>query len=88
VYCNKKILLIDFNVLQSKKYTFFLDGELCDLHIEKKNGKFGYGFEIDEKTSTPLNVKRRKSRRSDNLNSLALILVLILIITMVVFLMF
>ncbi|MEL6865727.1 MAG: hypothetical protein AAFP19_14985 [Bacteroidota bacterium] len=60
VYCNSKILLIDFEVLQDASYSFFIDEQLCDLYIEKKDNQFLYGFEINRSADTPLNRQRKK----------------------------
>lgn len=87
VYCNKRILLIDFNVRNSKTYTFYINDELCDLSIERKNNKFAYGFEIDKKTETPKNLLRRKIERSDTRKILLAILGMTLLISSIAFLM-
>ena len=60
VYCNTNIVLIDFEILQSKTYSFFIEDELCELSIERKDDQFFYGFEINKKADTPLNRQRRK----------------------------
>jgi hypothetical protein len=65
VYCNRRILLIDFQVLESKKYSFFIEDELCELDIERKGDRFAYGFEFNKKVDTPLNrLRNRQERRS------------------------
>ncbi|MCB0571879.1 MAG: hypothetical protein KDC66_19060 [Phaeodactylibacter sp.] len=60
VHCNLRVVLIDFHVLESKAYPLFLDDELCELKIEKKNGQFTYAFEINRKVDTPRNRERKK----------------------------
>lgn len=70
IYCNARILVIDFNVLNSKKYTFFLNHELCDIHVERQDNRFAYGFEIDRKTSTPWNERRKAFERTNLYRSL------------------
>lgn len=60
VYCDANIILIDFMVLEDKTYTFFIDEQLCEISIEKKNGQFFYGFEINKKADTPRNRLRKK----------------------------
>ena len=64
IYCNTRIVVIDFSVLNSKNYSFFINEELCDIAIEEKDGKFSYGFTIDQVTDTPRNRGRRKMIRS------------------------
>lgn len=65
VYCNASIIVIDFNVLQSKKYSFFIDGELVDLSIEKIGNSFEYECQINTDAKTPLNEKRRQSHQEE-----------------------
>lgn len=60
VYCNLRVVIIDFNVLDTKTYPLFLDDELCELTIEKKSGEFRYGFDINRKADTPRNRIRKK----------------------------
>lgn len=70
VYCNTRIVVIDFSVLASKNYSFFINEELCDIAIEEKDGKFSYGFTIDQVTDTPRNRGRRKMIRAQTQLSL------------------
>lgn len=65
IHCNTKIVVIDFHVRETKKYTFYINDELFDVHLEQKNGKFAYSFEIDERTRTPRNLRRWKNNRSE-----------------------
>ena len=81
IYCNTKVLFIDFNVVDSKTYSFFINDELLDVQVENNDGRFAYGLEIDQKTNTPRNIRRRKLNRSDLLKSL---LVMSLVIGMIV----
>ena len=85
VYCNTRIVVIDFSVLASKNYSFFINEELCDIAIEEKDGKFSYGFTIDQVTDTPRNRGRRKMIRSETLNSLMLGAAFIIAIAVMVF---
>lgn len=59
VYCNLRVVMIDFNVLDTKTYPLFLDDELCELTIEKKDNQFRYGFDINRKADTPRNRQRK-----------------------------
>lgn len=86
VYCNTRIVVIDFHVLKSKNYSFFINEELCDLSIEEKAGKFSYGFTIDQVTDTPRNRGRRKMIRSQTVQSLMFGAAFIVLIAVVVFL--
>ena len=59
VYCNRKVVIIDFHVLETKTYPLFLDDELCELTVEKKDNQFRYGFDINRKADTPRNRQRK-----------------------------
>jgi hypothetical protein len=88
VYCNARIVVIDFSVLSSRNYSFYINEELCDLSIEEKEGKFSYGFKVDQVTDTLRNRGRRKLIRSELRQTLLLGLIFILFIVLVVFLIF
>ena len=81
VMCNKKIVVVDFNVLKTKTYTFFIEDELCNLEVELKDNRWYYGLKIDEKTSTPRNILRKKERKKNLITSLILMSFVILIIS-------
>ena len=72
VFCNSRVLLIDFHVLQSKKYSFYLGDELCDLILERKDGKFQYGLKPDKNADTPLNRLRKHQTRKHWIQSAVL----------------
>ena len=55
IYVGKNISTIDFNVLDSKEYTFFIDNELCRIKLERRGDKMYYFFEIDKSADTPMN---------------------------------
>ncbi|MEZ4949020.1 MAG: hypothetical protein R2879_05490 [Saprospiraceae bacterium] len=59
VHCNMKVILIDFSVLESKQYSFFLDEELCELNLERQGDSFRYGLNLNKDADTPLNRKRK-----------------------------
>lgn len=60
IHCNMKIMLIDFGVLQSKTYSFFIENELCEIVMERKGNQFFYDFEINRQVDTPLNRARNQ----------------------------
>ena len=64
VHCNKKPIVVDFYIKESKDYAFFLDDELFDLSIEKKDGQFLYGLKSNTEADTPLNraIKERDKK--------------------------
>ncbi len=59
VHCNMRVVQIDFSVKDSKMYSFFIEDELCELILEKKDGVFGYEFRVNKKADTPRNRVRR-----------------------------
>ncbi len=81
VYCNSKIVLIDFRVLTDAEYSFFINEELCELSIERRGRQFLYGFEINKKADTPLNRERKKRNKKDLLKSLVFLGSLLLVVS-------
>ncbi len=88
VYCNARIVVIDFNVSSSKKYSFFINDQLFDLDIEEKEGKFAYGFKTDQVADTPYNKARRKADRKQMMQVLLIGFVFILMILLVFYFVF
>lgn len=60
IYCNTKVLMVDFNVRQSESYPFFIEDELCEVQIKRKPDHFHYHFHINEEADTPRNRIRKK----------------------------
>lgn len=85
VHCNSRILLIDFHVLQSKDYSFFIDEELFNLHLERKDNRFFYNFEINKEADTPKNRERRKTERKHLKHGLALLGLMALFVALIFF---
>ncbi len=85
VHCNSRVLLIDFHVLQSKNYSFFIDEELFNLNLERKENRFYYNFEINKEADTPHNLKRRKTEQKHLKHGLALLGVLALFVALIFF---
>ncbi|MEM9921220.1 MAG: hypothetical protein AAF990_24175 [Bacteroidota bacterium] len=80
VYCNSKIILIDFKVLETKTYSLFIDEQLVNIVVERKGEQFYYGFEIDTKADTPLNRQRRKMEKKHLRQSLMLFAAMALVV--------
>ncbi len=59
VYCNQKVVLIDFKVFDSRSYPLFLDDELFHINVERRNGQYFYGLKMDKQADTPRNQARR-----------------------------
>ena len=72
VYCNSNVLIIDFQVFNSKKYTFFIGEEMCEIHLERKKERFYYGMEINTQADTPRNRARKLIERGHLVDSLIL----------------
>jgi hypothetical protein len=59
LYCNKDLLYFDTNVVNSSKYSFFLDEELCEVHLDRQGGFFHYSFQINKNAATERNNTRK-----------------------------
>lgn len=85
VYCNWKVILIDFNVLDTKDYSFYLGQEFCHLNIHKSEKGFSYGLQKDGDADTPLNLSRKNRDRADSLKSSAFMISLIILVLVIVY---
>lgn len=85
VYCNWKIIIVDFNVLESKSYSFYLGQEFCHLDISKAGEGFRYALKKDNDAKTPLNLARKKANRRDSIKSAMLIVSLIFLVVVIVY---
>ena len=88
IYCNASILVIDFGVRTNRNYSFFINDELCDIAVEENEGKFSYGFKVDQITDTPRNRGRRRLIREEVKQSLVIGAIFILFIILVAYLVF
>ncbi len=83
IYCNSKIVLIDFLVREPKDYSFFINEEFCEIKVEKdENEDFSYRFQVNKRVDTPLN-RLRESREKRYL-TYALISIFLFILFLVV----
>lgn len=76
VHCNLKVMLVDFNVLETRSYSFFIEDEFCELTVEKAEGQFRYGLELNTKIDTPLNRARNSKNKRHLWQSVFFFLVL------------
>lgn len=60
IYCNGKIMYIDFKVLKTSKYSLFVGDELMEIEIERMGDKYGYSCTINKEADTPRNRARKK----------------------------
>jgi len=63
IYCNAKVLMVDFKVHQTKSYPFFIEEELCEIHLTRTPGHYQYHFHINQEVDTPLNRVRKQTER-------------------------
>lgn len=64
IHCNLRVVQIDFSVKDTKKYSFFIEDELCEINVVKeKDGSFGYEFIVNKTVDTPRNRIRRIEER-------------------------
>ena len=81
IYCNAKVVQVDFSVKESKDYSFFIDDEFFELEVEKKDGAFLYGLKLNTTADTPLNNLRKEKEKSDWAKSIIFAIVFILLIS-------
>ncbi len=62
VHCNSKVMLIDFNVNESKTYSFYIDEHQCNLDVIPKGEDFEYELNVNENKNT---VKYQQKRTED-----------------------
>ena len=75
VLYGKDVLWAERAVRDPQTITFFIDDELCKIHIGySADGRIAYEFEIDRKTDTPLNRIRKTEERKGFLQGLAFLL--------------
>jgi len=87
VYCNWKVILIDFNVLNTKAYSFYFGEELCHLKINKTGERYDYSFNQSDETIIAIENQKKKLWRTDIFKAAAAFLLsLILIISAIYFL--
>ena len=73
VHCNENIVIIDFSILETKQYSFYVGQEFFELDLTKKpKNTFSYQLRINQKINSPLNILRRKYEKRYNLYSFLL----------------
>ncbi|MCB9284968.1 MAG: hypothetical protein H6563_12900 [Lewinellaceae bacterium] len=63
ILLNMQVLQIDFNVAESKTYSFFIEDEFCEIRLERRGDEMYYFFEINKEVDTPRNKARKKRER-------------------------
>ncbi len=74
VYCDLRIIRIEFGVLDTYMYSFFIEDELLELKIERQGTGFKYLFEVNRQVDTPRNRARKIAEKSDFQRLILLIL--------------
>lgn len=64
VYCNDKIMVVDFSIVDTKKYSFYVGEEFFELDLNKIKGSYEYELRINEEISTPLNIERKAQQKN------------------------
>jgi len=86
IYCNSKIVLVDFKVRETKSYSIFIEEELCEIGIERQKDRFVYGFDINKEVDTPLNRERKRNNKKHFRQGMAFLGILAFLITVSVIL--
>ena len=63
IHVNRKPIVVDFSVKETKKYSFYIGYELCEMKLEKKIDQFYYSFITNQNVDTPLNLARKQQSR-------------------------
>ena len=63
VHVNRKPVIIDFSIRKSKKYSFYVGHELCELQIAKEDTEYSYSLKTNKNVDTPLNKLRKEQSR-------------------------
>jgi hypothetical protein len=80
IHVNGKISSIDFKVMETKQYSFFINEELIELNIIRHDDHYEYTMEINEEVKTPLNERRNKARAKMGYQTFAFFGILMLIV--------
>lgn len=80
VYLNNTIMIIDFKILMSKSYHFFIGHEFMHLKIIKNLEEYSYSLEVDLNADTPYNIQLKEREQIDQRNMIFGLLVAILLL--------
>ncbi len=70
ISANGEIIKVEFKVFEPKKFTFFIEGELCTVEILKnEEGEFEYDFTVDEEADTPHNNQKKAREKKEYRNN-------------------
>ena len=63
IHINRKPIVIDFSIKETKQYSFYIGHELCEMKIEKDIDQYSYCFNTNQNMDTPLNLARKQQSR-------------------------
>ncbi len=88
IHLNSRILIIDFNVLNAKKYSFLINEEICELQIKEEESGFKYDLGVNEAQAAERKAIEKKANRKflyQQIGAVALTTLLLFIIAIFVF---
>lgn len=80
IHINKKPIVVDFAIKETKIYSFYIGNELCEMKIQKVDDQFSYSFVTNQDIDTPLNLARKEQSRKYFIFIIVLSVVLLLFI--------
>lgn len=63
IHLNSRVLIIDFNVFQSKKYSFLINEEICELQIKEGESGFKYDLGVNEQQAAERKAIKKKEEK-------------------------
>ncbi len=88
IHLNSRILIIDFNVLNAKKYSFLINEEICELQIKEEDSGFKYNLGVNEEQAAKRKAIEKQANRKflyQQIGAVALTTLLLFGIAAVVF---
>lgn len=85
VHINSKITIIDFNVLEPKTFSFYINKELLQIIIDKEGKEFKYELKIDEKASQEINAAKDKETKLYRTQTILFVLAFIIVIGLAIY---
>jgi hypothetical protein len=73
IHCDRRVVQIDFSVKETRKYSFFIEDDLCEISLIKEHGRFSYEFSVNKTADTPLN-QARKLRGKRNRRAMSILI--------------
>lgn len=85
VHINSKITIIDFNVLEPKTFSFYINKELVQIIIDKDEEDFKYELKIDQKAHEAIKKAHQVQSNKYRNQTIAFILGFVAIICMAIY---